>query len=188
MKNCPVMLKLKSVFRKLSVMMDATTSIGRRTRFWIAVIFSIAAISVDSFMIWSNYDYLPARVGVLHDWDGVPQEWGDKSLFIRYCIERALIFILWVSAGWTLLHFKRESVIVKRFVVLLLEIAMLAVTTCVGISIAVMQSSLGVKDASVSEHYEYIVMSFWVVIMVAEFVSDILKLKKGNKTKEYGNN
>lgn len=157
--------------------MDATTEKGLRNRVWISVILSIVATMVDYYFVYPNYSALPDRIPTMHDWDGAATQWGDKSVFLEFEIQRLFTFIFTIGACWLMTTFFKQF-IVKRIACFFIETTMLCITTGVGISLVMLQIAMGDRSAKVSDYWEGVIMLFWLVIMLAELISDCIRIRK----------
>lgn len=169
--------------RKAARAMDATTEKGLRNRVWIAVILSVAATMIDYYFVYPNYSALPDRIPTMHDWDGAATQWGDKSVFLEFEIQRLFSFIFTVGACWLLTNFFSQFM-VRRVACFLIEVTMLCITTGVGISLVMLQIAMGDRSAKVSDYWEGVIMLVSIVLMLAELISDCIKIRKAQKAAE----
>lgn len=172
--------KIKEKAGKAMLIMDATTEKGLRNRVWLAVILSIVATMIDYYFVYPNYSALPDRIPTMHDWDGAATQWGDKSVFLEFEIQRLFSFIFCVGACWLMTNFFKQF-IVKRIACFFIETTMLCITTGVGISLVMLQIAMGDHSAKVSDYWEGMIMLFWLVLMLAELISDCIKIRKAAK-------
>lgn len=157
--------------------MDATTDKGLRNRVWMAVILSIAATMVDYYFVYPNYSALPDRIPTMHDWDGAATQWGDKRVFLEFEIQRLFSFIFTVGICYLLTTFFNQF-IVKRLACFFIETTMLCITTGVGISLVMLQIAMGDRSAKVSDYWEGVTMLVFFIMMLAELISDCIRIKK----------
>lgn len=169
--------KIKEWAGKAMSAMDATTEQGLRNRVSIAIVLSVVATMVDYYFVYPNYSALPDRIPTMHDWDGAATQWGDKRIFLEFEIQRLFSFIFCVSACWLMTHFFKQFT-VKRIACFFVETMMLCITTGVGISLVMLQIAMGDRSAKVSDYWEGVIMLVWLVIMLAELISDCIKIRK----------
>lgn len=172
--------KIKAWAGAAMLAMDATTEKGLRNRVWMAVILSVAATMIDYYFVYPNYSALPDRIPTMHDWDGAATQWGDKSVFLEFEIQRLFTFVFCVGICWLMTHFFKQF-IVKRIACFFIETTMLCITTGVGISLVMLDIAMGDRSAHVSDYWEGVIMLGWLVIMLAELVGDCIKLRKAGK-------
>ena len=168
---------MKSKLSKIWLLVDGGNEKGIRCRFWFAVLLSVIAIAVDTALVYSNYDYLPRTVPVLSDWDGVVQEWGPKTEFWQYEIQRIILLILCLIVGFLIVLLNPQSIIAKRTKCLLAETAMLIITTGVGISTVQLQLALGDYTQEISDYWEVTIMLGWFALSLVEYGFDVRKLR-----------
>lgn len=156
---------------------DATTEKGLRNRVWIAVILSFAATMLDYYYVYPNYSALPDRIPTMHDWDGAATQWGDKSVFLEFEIQRLFSFIFCVGTCWLITNFFNQF-IVKRIACFFIEATMLCITTGVGISLVMLQIAMGDRSAKVSDYWEMVIMLGWLAIMLTELIIDCIRIRK----------
>lgn len=171
--------KIKDRARKAMLVMDATTEKGLRNRVWMAIILSIAATMIDYYFVYPNYSALPDRIPTMHDWEGAATQWGDKSVFLEFEIQRLFSFIFCVGACWLMTYFFNQFM-VKRIACFLIEANMLCITTGVGISLVMLQIAMGDRSAKVSDYWEGVIMLVWLLLMLVELISDCIKIRKAN--------
>lgn len=165
---------------KAMLAMDATTEKGLRNRVWMAIILSIAATMIDYYFVYPNYSALPDRIPTMHDWDGAATQWGDKSVFLEFEIQRLFSFVFTVGACWLMTHFFTQFT-VKRLACFFIETTMLCITTGVGISLVMLQIAMGDRSAKVSDYWEGVVMLVFLAMMLAELIIDFIRIRKAQK-------
>lgn len=163
--------------KKILHYLTARSEKGIKTRLWFAVLMSVAALLFNVFCISPEFDRLPQEVPLLFDIEGNVAEWGHKSMITDFAGLRALFFVGMALIGCAICRFMGNSLMGKRIRLLVIDIANLVVTTCVGITIIYMEIAKGNHAQKLSEHWEYAVMLFWLVILIIEFVTDKKHLK-----------
>lgn len=151
---------------------------GMKLRFVIAVALAVTAILVDSYMVYTNYDYLPSYVGTYYNWDYVATVIKPKSVFWNYEMERIAILLIFVGIGLVVYSRNKASLIRFRSLTFLAETANLIIMTGVGVSIIMLAISTGDTSQQVSDNVEFIVMIVWFAILLVEYIFDIRFLKQ----------
>lgn len=173
----------KSLGRGLAKFFDGLSGRNRkgmRNRLIIAVSLSVIAILVDSYLVYTNYEYLPSHIGTYYNWDYVATVTKPKSVFWNYELQRIAVLAVLVCAGWWIYVRNRASLIRFRIFALLAETANLIILTGVGISVIMLAISRGDTTSKVSDYVEIAVMYVWLVILLFEFFFDIRFLKRNN--------
>ncbi|MCQ2059142.1 MAG: hypothetical protein MJY71_04835 [Bacteroidaceae bacterium] len=151
---------------------------GMRNRLIIAVSLSVIAILVDSYLVYTNYEYLPSHIGTYYNWDYVATVTKPKSVFWNYEMQRFVVLAVMVCAGWLTYSRDKASPVRFRVFTLLSEIANLIILTGVGISVIMLAISRGDSTKTVSDNVEFSVMYVWLTILLLEFFFDIRFLKQ----------
>lgn len=151
---------------------------GMKTRLVLAISLAVIAILVDSYMVYTNYDYLPSYVGTYYNWDYVATVTKPKSVFWNYELERIAILLICVCAGMIVHSRNKASLVRYRIFTLLAETANLFILTGVGISLIMLAVSTGDNTQKVSDNVELTVMYVWLLILIVEFIFDIRFIKK----------
>lgn len=172
----------------LASYMDTKTARGMRNRYWIAIITTIVAILVDTVMVSYNYQYIPRLVPILSDWDCNVVQWGSKTVFWEYEIQRVALLVGSILIGWLLRRMKPQSAILRRTECLIVETAMLLITTGVGISIATLALVMGDKTQRISDYWETTIMTFWFLLLLVEYITNIVFLHKQAKAPQSNTN
>lgn len=158
--------------------MDAKALNGMRTRYWIAIAVAAIATIVDTVMVYYNYDYIPATIPLLSDWDSKILAWGSKSAFWDYEIQRIVLLGGCIGLGRLLCKLKPNSLIMRRTECLLVETASLIITTGVGVSIATLKLVMGDDTTHVSDYWETTIMLFWFSLLLVEYIANVVFLRK----------
>ena len=158
--------------KKILTYLTARSEEGIRIRLWFAILMSVAALLFNVFFISPEFDRLPQEVPMLFDVNGDVAEWGHKSEIIDFAGHRALFFIVVSLIGWAVCRCMGNSLHGKRIRLLFVDIANLVVTTCVGMTMVYIEIAKGDLTQKLSEHWEYGIMFFWLVVLIVEYVTD----------------
>lgn len=157
--------------------LTARSARGICIRLWMAVLMSAAALIYNVFFISPELAKLPMRVPVLFDIYGEVAEWGHKTELYDYAIYRSIFFVVMCLIGWAVCKAMKNTLHAKRIRLLIIDIANLVVVTVVGITIIYLEIAKGDLSQKLSEHWEYAVMLFWLIILGIEYVTDRKHLK-----------
>lgn len=158
--------------------MIARDKTGIRVRLWMAVLMSVAALLVNIFYIDPAYDSLPSIVPITFTPEGDIATWGHRSIIDDYDDIRVAFFLVMSLIGWGICRYKKNSLLGKRIMLLVIDIANLVITTGVGMTLVYIEIANGVSDEKLSEEWEYSVMLFWLLILVIEYITDKKHLKE----------
>lgn len=158
--------------KKILEYLTARTQAGINARLWMAIGMSAVALLVNFFYITPEFDRLPQEVPVLFDAEGNITLWGHKSLIDDFAEIRTICFLIMAFIGWAICRYMGNTLMGKRIRLLVIDIANLAVTTCVGMSLVYIEIAQGDHSQKLSEHWEYTVMLFWIVILIIEYITD----------------
>ena len=164
--------------KKILSYLTARSEKGIKTRLWFAVLMSVAALLFNVLYISPQFEQLPQEVPLLFEVNGDVAEWGHQSMITDFAVHRAIFFIIMVFIGWAICRAMGNSLLGKRIRLLVIDIANMVVTTVVGITLVYMEIAKGDLTQKLSEHWEYAVMLFWIVIIIIEFVTDKKHLKQ----------
>lgn len=164
--------------RKIFELLTARTQAGITARLWMAVLMSVAALLVNFFYIRPEYDVLPPIVPISFDMFGEIEEWGAKHIVYDYAEIRAVFFVIMLVIGYVIGRTGDGSLLRKRMRLLVVDIANLIITTVVNMTLVYIQIANGDNSEKLSEHLEFAVMLFWLLILVVEYKKDIPYLKK----------
>lgn len=158
--------------KKILTYLTARSEEGIKARLWMAVGMSAIALLLNFFYITPEFDRLPQEVPVLFDADGNITLWGHKSLIDDFAEIRTICFLIMAFIGWAICRYMGNTLMGKRIRLLVIDIANLAVTTCVGMSLVYIEIAQGDHSQKLSEEWEYAVMLFWIAILIIEYVTD----------------
>ena len=173
----------QQILAPLAKGMSGRNAKGIRNRLVLAIVMSVIAILVDSYLVYTNYDYLPSNIGTWYDWDSIATVTEHKSVFWKYELQRIVGLLVFIVAGWMVYARNKKSLIRFRTFTAIVETANLVILTCVGISIIMLTISIGDQTRTVSDYWEAVVMYIWFIILLIEYISDIRFLKKENEAK-----
>lgn len=156
--------------------LTARTSKGISIRLWIAVTMAIAALLYNIIVISPELANLPVRIPVLFDIQGEVAQWGHRSQVYDYAVWRSVFFVVMCIAGWALCRAMGSTLHAKRLRLLIIDIANLVVTTVVAMTQVYIEIAKGDLSQKLSEHWEYAVMLFWLLVLVIEYATDRNKL------------
>lgn len=158
--------------KKILMYLTARSRVGINCRLWLAVVVSTAALLVNIFYIKEEYDHLPAIVPHSFDMFGEVAEWGHRSLISDYAEVRIVFFLIMLLIGWILCKLRGGSLLGQRIRLLVVDIANLVITTGISMTLVYIEIAKGDTTQKLSEHWEYIVMLFWLLILVIEYITD----------------
>lgn len=158
--------------KKILKYLTARTQTGIRVRLWMAVLSAIAALLIDVFYIVPAYNSLPDEVPVLFDIYGKIAQVGDKSELGYYNVFRTAFFVIMTLIACGVCKYMGNTLYAKRIRLLIVDIANLAIVTGVSMALVYVDIAKGDLSQELAEEWEYIVMLFWMMILVIEFVTD----------------
>lgn len=156
--------------------LTARTPKGINIRLWMAATMAVAALLYNIFVISPQLANLPVKIPVLFDIQGEVAQWGHRSQVYDYAMLRTVFFAVMCLAGWGLCRAMGRTLHAKRLRLLIIDIANLVVTTVVAMTQVYIEIAQGDLSQKLSEHWEYAVMSFWLLVLVIEYVTDRRKL------------
>lgn len=145
---------------------------GIKVRLWMAVLSATAALLIDVFYIVPAYNSLPDEVPVLFDIYGKIAQMGDKSELGCYIVFRTAFFVIMTLIACGVCKYMGNTLHAKRIRFLPIDIANLVVVTGVGMALVYVEIAKGDLSQQLAEEWEYIVMLFWMMTLVVEFVTD----------------
>ncbi|MBQ0020612.1 MAG: hypothetical protein KBT39_08850 [Bacteroidales bacterium] len=163
--------------KKILEYLTARSEKGIKIRLWFAILMSVAALLFNVLCISPEFDRLPQEVPLLFDVEGNVSVWGHKSMITDFAGLRALFFVVMSFIGWAICRGMGNSLLGKRIRLLVIDIANLVVTTCVAMTLVYMEIAKGDLTQKLSEHWEYAIMLFWIVVFIIEFITDKKHLK-----------
>lgn len=163
----------------LSTALSGRNMRGIRNRIILAVVVSLISIGIDTYLVFTNYDYLPSLIGTNYGWDYAASVVESKSVFWDYEVQRLVLLLIFVIVGWLIRRSDTTSLIRFRTFQMLAETANLIIMTGIGISIVMLYISLGDDSKKLSESLDCIVMLVWLGILLVEYIFDLKFLRKG---------
>lgn len=158
--------------RKILEYLTARTQTGITARLGMAVLMSVAALLVNVFYIRDEFDRLPQVVPFLFDADGEIIGWAKRSHISDFAELRIAFFVIMLIIAWVIYRAKGRTLMGQRIGLLVVDIANLVITTVVGMSLVYIEIANGDTTKKLSEHWEYAVMSFWILTLVIEYITD----------------
>lgn len=162
----------------LSTALSGRNMKGIRNRIILAVVVSLIGIGIDTYLVFTNYDYLPSLIGTNYGWDYAASVVESKSVFWDYEVQRLVLLLIFVIVGWLIRRSDTTSIIRFRTFQVLAETANLIIMTGIGISIVMLYISLGDDSKKLSESLDCIVMLVWLGILIVEYIFDLKFLRK----------
>lgn len=150
---------------------------GIKIRLWFAVGLAVISLLINLFYIKPEYDRLPQVVPVFFDMYGNIAEWGHRSMLNDFAEIRIIFFVIMLLVGWGCCKVKGGGLLGRRLQLLVVDIANLVIMTGVGMTLVYIEIAKGDETQTLSEHWEYTVMLFWLVIFIIEYVTDKPHLK-----------
>lgn len=158
--------------KKILEYLTARTRAGINARLWMAVLMSVAALLVNVFYIAPQYDILPYTVPLFFDMYGNVAEWGNRSEINHFAEIRIGFFVVMLIVGWVIYKAKGCTLLARRAGLLAVDIANLIITTGISVTLVYIEIANGDNAQQLSEHWEYLVMSFWLLCLVVEYITD----------------
>lgn len=162
----------------LSSAMSGRNLKGIRNRTVFAVGITMIGIGIDTFFVFTHYDYLPSLIGTGYGWDYTASSVESKSVFWNYEVQRLVLLLIFAAVGWLIHRSDRTSITRFRTFQFLVETANLIILTGIGISVVMLYLSLGDEGKKLSETWDCVVMLVWFGILLVEYVFDLKFLRK----------
>lgn len=157
---------------KIMEYITARSEAGISIRLWMAVLMAVVTLLVNVFYVAPEFDLLPQEVPLLFDMYGDVAEWGHKSNINDYAEIRLAFFVIMSLIACAICKFKGNTLIAKRQRLLIIDIANLVIMTAVGMSLVYIEIAHGDLSQKLSEHWEYLVMFFWIAVFLIEYITD----------------
>ena len=151
---------------------------GIRVRTRIAAVCALCFIAVYIVFVFFNYGGIPDIVPEFRDADGLLVKAVHKSAFLRYGLEFISLFLLAVLVPLIMRPLFKDEIKYARTRCLFLDIANLYITTAVCITMVLFAIARGDGSETLSYFSQSMLLLFWMVVMLAEYVTDLKKIRK----------
>lgn len=154
---------------------------GIRVRTRIAIICALCFIAIYTLFVSFNYDSIPNLVPEFHDADGVLIKAVHKAAFFRYGFEFILLFLLTILVTRIIRPFFKEQIIYARTRCMIFDIVNLYITTAGCITMILFAFAQGDESEELSYFSQSMILLFWALVMIVEYVFDLKKIRKNAK-------